>query len=166
MRSIFPSGTITFLFTDIEGSTQLWEKHPEAMKSALAKHDSLLRKIFESNRGHVFKTVGDAFCVAFASPSDALTASLEAQRAWGVTHCLAGEYAEAEERLNRALKIFQTLNTRWQIGCTLFEFGELSRAQNKIEEARENYSRALAAFEEMRAVTDATQTRVALEALG
>ncbi|MBI5713576.1 MAG: hypothetical protein HZC38_09175 [Chloroflexi bacterium] len=71
MSSIFPSGTITFLFTDIESSTQLWEKHPEAMKSALAKHDSLLRKIFESNSGHVFKTVGDAFCVAFDSPSDA-----------------------------------------------------------------------------------------------
>jgi len=90
MSSTLPSGTITFLFTDIESSTQLWEKHPEAMKDALAKHDSLLRKIFESHSGHVFKTVGDAFCVAFASPSDALTASLEAQRAlqtesWGET---------------------------------------------------------------------------------
>jgi len=83
-----------------------------------------------------------------------------------VAHCLAGEYAEAEARLNQALKIFQTLDTRWQIGRTWFEFGELSRAQNKIEEARENYSRALAAFEEMRAVTDATRTRAALETLG
>jgi len=125
-----------------------------------------LRRVCESNNGYVFKTVGDAFCVAFASPSDALNASLEAHRAWSVAHCLAGEYAEAEARLNQALKIFQTLDTRWQIGRTWFEFGELSRAQNKIEEARENYSRALAAFEEMRAVTDATRTRAALETLG
>ncbi len=89
-----------------------------------------------------------------------------AHRAWGVAHCLAGEYAEAEARLNQALNIFQELDTRWQIGRTWFEFGELSRAQNKTEKARDYFSRALTAFEEMRAVTDATRTRAALEALG
>src|SRR5262245_33220628 len=76
-----PSGTVTFLFTDIEGSTQLWEQHREAMKAALAHHDFLLRACCEARNGYVFKTVGDAFCVAFASPSDAVVAALEAQRA-------------------------------------------------------------------------------------
>jgi predicted ATPase/class 3 adenylate cyclase len=85
-----PSGTVTFLFTDIEGSTQLWERHPEGMKAALAKHDSLLRSIFLLHQGHVFKTVGDAFCVAFASPREALQSAVHAQQAlqgesWGET---------------------------------------------------------------------------------
>ena len=56
-----PSGTITLLFTDIEGSTKLWEAHPEAMQIALARHDALLREAIEANNGYVFKTVGDAF---------------------------------------------------------------------------------------------------------
>ena len=62
-----PTGTITFLFTDIEGSTQLWEQSPEAMRLALARHDTLLRQAIEVHGGHVFKTVGDAFCAAFAT---------------------------------------------------------------------------------------------------
>jgi predicted ATPase/class 3 adenylate cyclase len=76
-----PTGTITFLFTDIEGSTQLWEEHPHAMKTALARHDALLHQIFEAHHGYVFKTVGDAFCVAFIESSDALSAALEASHA-------------------------------------------------------------------------------------
>ena len=83
-----PTGTITFLFTDIEGSTQLWEQHPEAMQVALAHHDAILRQAIESHQGHIFKTVGDAFYAAFASAPDALLAALDAQRAicaesWG-----------------------------------------------------------------------------------
>ena len=89
-----------------------------------------------------------------------------AHRAWGVAHCLAGDYAEAEARLDQALKIFQKLDTRWQLGRTWFEFGELSRAQNKTEQARDYFSLALTAFEEMRAVLDAARTRAALESLG
>jgi class 3 adenylate cyclase len=54
-----PSGTVTFLFTDIESSTQLWENHPEAMKDALAKHDLILREAIGSNGGQVIKTTGD-----------------------------------------------------------------------------------------------------------
>lgn len=75
-----PSGTVTFLFTDIEGSTKLWEEHPEAMRSALDRHDALLRSAIESNNGHVFKTIGDAFCAAFPTAPDALSAALAAQR--------------------------------------------------------------------------------------
>src|SRR5437773_6529668 len=76
-----PSGTITFLFTDIEGSTRLWEEDPEGMRLALARHDALLRAAIEANGGHVFKTIGDAFCAAFATPSDALAAAVAAQMA-------------------------------------------------------------------------------------
>ena len=61
-----PTGTVTFLFTDIEGSTRLWEQHPEAMRDALARHDALLRQAIETHGGHVFKTMGDQFCAAFA----------------------------------------------------------------------------------------------------
>ena len=62
-----PAGTITFLFTDIEGSTRLWDQHPEAMRSALARHDALLKKAIESHNGTIFKTMGDAFCAAFST---------------------------------------------------------------------------------------------------
>src|ERR1700737_2947534 len=75
-----PSGTVTFLFTDIEGSTRLWETQREAMTTALERHDALLRQCIESRGGHVFKTVGDAFCAAFATAASAVDAALAAQR--------------------------------------------------------------------------------------
>src|SRR5579884_1453224 len=78
--SPLPEGTATFLFTDIEGSTRLWERAPEAMREALARHDALLREAVEAHRGHVFKTIGDAFCAVFAAAPDALVAALAAQR--------------------------------------------------------------------------------------
>ncbi len=77
----YPSGTVTFLFTDIEGSTERWERHPAAMQEAVRRHDALLRSTIKSHGGHVFKTVGDAFYGAFALAPDALTAALAAQRA-------------------------------------------------------------------------------------
>jgi len=73
-------GTVTFLFTDIEGSTRLWEEAPEAMRSALVQHDDLLRAAIESFDGHVFKTVGDAFCAAFDDPCRAVEAVLACQQ--------------------------------------------------------------------------------------
>ncbi len=76
-----PTGTVTFLFSDIEGSTQRWEQHRAAMDAAVKRHDALMRSAIEQHNGFVFKTVGDAFCVAFARVSDAVTASIEAQRA-------------------------------------------------------------------------------------
>src|SRR5215218_5745365 len=75
-----PTGTVTFLFTDIEGSTRLWEQHPEAMRAALARHDAILRQAIQAQCGHVFKTIGDAFCAAFATAPEALAAALQAQR--------------------------------------------------------------------------------------
>src|SRR5687768_1194226 len=76
-----PSGTVTFLFTDIEGSTQLWEKFPEAMQEALAKHDSILREAIESNGGHVIKTTGDGAHAVFSTAIDAINTTITAQRA-------------------------------------------------------------------------------------
>ncbi|HTO20869.1 MAG TPA: adenylate/guanylate cyclase domain-containing protein, partial [Spirochaetia bacterium] len=76
-----PTGTVTVLFTDIEGSTRLWEQKNAEMKVALARHDTLLRSAIESNGGYVFKTIGDAFCAAFATAMDALRAALDAQAA-------------------------------------------------------------------------------------
>ena len=76
-----PTGTVTFLFTDIEGSTRLWELHPETMAVALASHNQVLQDVLAQHRGHVFKTVGDAFCSAFSDPSLAVAAAVDAQRA-------------------------------------------------------------------------------------
>ncbi|MGA8532971.1 MAG: tetratricopeptide repeat protein [Candidatus Tumulicola sp.] len=80
-----PSGTVTFLFSDIEGSTQRWDHNRAAMQEALRVHDHVMRRALEANGGHVFKTVGDAFCVAFATPESATAAALDAQRALGAT---------------------------------------------------------------------------------
>jgi len=75
-----PTGTVTFLFTDIEGSTPLWEQSPEAMRAALAGHDGSLRRAIESSNGVIVKTTGDGVHAAFALAADALAACLAAQR--------------------------------------------------------------------------------------
>ncbi|MDQ7857407.1 MAG: tetratricopeptide repeat protein [Armatimonadota bacterium] len=72
---------LSFLFTDIEGSTKLWERDPEAMKAALAAHDDILRRAIGQGGGRVFKTVGDAFLAVFAAPADAASAAVAGQRA-------------------------------------------------------------------------------------
>ena len=83
LQSAGPSGTVTFLFTDIEGSVRAWEENPERMRAALRRHDDLVRKAVTERDGYVFKTVGDAFCVAFAAAGAAITAAVEAQRRLG-----------------------------------------------------------------------------------
>ena len=84
-----PTGTVTFLFSDVQGSTRLWEDHPEPMREALARHDALLIAAIAEAGGHVFKTGGDAFFAAFDRPEPALRAALAIQRAlqgepWGL----------------------------------------------------------------------------------
>jgi len=78
-----PSGTVTLLFTDIQGSTRLWEAEPEQMAAALRRHDDIMRTAIEGAGGYVFKTVGDAFCAAFATAPAAVEAALIAQRELG-----------------------------------------------------------------------------------
>ncbi len=74
------SGTLTFLFTDIEGSTKLWEADEVAMRVALTAHDEVLRTIVEAHSGTVFKHTGDGMCCVFASPTNGVAAPIEAQR--------------------------------------------------------------------------------------
>jgi len=74
-----PSGVVTFLFTDIEGSTNRWESDPEAMRAALAEHDTLLQTVIEAHAGRVFKHTGDGVCAAFSSARNAVDAAIEAQ---------------------------------------------------------------------------------------
>ena len=75
-----PSGTVTFLFTDIEDSTRLWESTPTDMAAAVQAHDVIVRSAIERHGGHVFATGGDSFCAAFSSAMDAVSAAVESQR--------------------------------------------------------------------------------------
>ena len=77
--SIIPVGTVTFLFTDLEGSTRSWEQQGPAMSKALARHDAIVRSACAGNNGYVFKTLGDAFCVAFGAAHVALAAAIDLQ---------------------------------------------------------------------------------------
>lgn len=73
------TATVTFLFTDVEGSTRLWEAHPDAMGELVARHDKLIAEAVERNAGRVFKTVGDACCAVFSSAPSAVMAAIEIQ---------------------------------------------------------------------------------------
>src|SRR6185503_10728881 len=74
-----PTGTVTFLFTDIQGSTKLAQEYPDHWESMRARHDAILRSAIETHHGHVFQIVGDAFCAAFHSASDALRSAVKSQ---------------------------------------------------------------------------------------
>jgi predicted ATPase/DNA-binding SARP family transcriptional activator len=116
------SGILTFLFTDLESSTRLWDEHEAAMSAALERHDALLREVVTRNDGRVMKTTGDGTFAVFANAAGALQAAAEAQRAleatvWGETGPLRARIAlhtgEAEQRdddyfgptLNRAARL-------------------------------------------------------------
>ena len=117
-----PSGTIAFLFTDVEGSTRLWEEHDHDMDGALAAHDGILRDAIAAESGYVFSTQGDAFAAAFDSAAAAARAAVSIQRAlaaheWpnaaGIKVRIGLHVGEAHERdgdyfgptLNRAARI-------------------------------------------------------------
>jgi tetratricopeptide (TPR) repeat protein len=88
-----------------------------------------------------------------------------AHRAWGVLHRLQGEHGAAERRLRQALALFQELETRWQIGRTLFELAALYRTMEQMDVARDYLAAALAVFEEMGAMPDLVRTQAALASL-
>src|SRR5438034_762024 len=96
--------TVTFLFTDIEGSTRLWEENPDAMRLALARHDVILRAAIETNGGVVFKTVGDAFCAVFPTATQAVDAALIGQQ-----HLLADSSTALQRHLG--LKVRMALHS-------------------------------------------------------
>src|SRR6476659_4968862 len=78
--STLPTGTVTFLFTDIEGSTKLAQQYPDSMPALLARHHEILDQAIQAHNGYVFQIVGDSFSAAFHSASEALNAALDAQR--------------------------------------------------------------------------------------
>ena len=108
-----PSGVVTFLFTDIEGSTRRWESDADGMRSALAEHDKVLRSAIEAHEGFVFKHTGDGMAAAFASPMAALEAAVDAQRELQLPVRVGIATGEAELRdndyfgtvLNRAARV-------------------------------------------------------------
>src|SRR5688500_8208616 len=86
----YPTGTVTFLFTDIEGSTKLAREHPELWETVRERHHAILQSAIDAHHGYVFQIIGDAFCAAFHTAKDGLNAALDAQRklkaeAWGNT---------------------------------------------------------------------------------
>jgi class 3 adenylate cyclase len=108
-----PSGVVTFLFTDVEGSTRRWEADADGMRVALAAHDAVLRGAIEAHGGWLFKHTGDGVCAAFASPRSAVDAAVAAQRDLGLPVRMGIATGEAELRegdyfgavLNRAARV-------------------------------------------------------------
>jgi predicted ATPase/class 3 adenylate cyclase len=108
-----PSGVVTFLFTDVEGSTRRWETDADLMRKALATHDEVLRSAIEAHGGWLFKHTGDGVCAAFASPRSAVDAAVAAQRTLELPVRMGLATGEAELRegdyfgaiLNRAARV-------------------------------------------------------------
>ena len=108
-----PSGVVTFLFTDVEGSTRRWESDADAMRAALAAHDEVLRAAIEAHGGFLFNHTGDGVVAAFASPRSAVDAAVAAQRALELPVRMGVATGEAELRdgdyfgtvLNRAARV-------------------------------------------------------------
>jgi predicted ATPase/class 3 adenylate cyclase len=113
MTVVAPSGVVTFLFTDVEGSTRRWENDADAMRAALAAHDEVLRSAIEAHGGCLFKHTGDGVCAAFASPRSAVDAAVAAQRELELPVRMGIATGEAELResdyfgtvLNRAARV-------------------------------------------------------------
>jgi len=93
-----PSGVVTFLFTDVEGSTRRWEADAQNMRNALAAHDEALRSAIEAHGGFLFKHTGDGVCAAFSSPKSAVEAAVDAQRALELPVRMGISTGEAELR--------------------------------------------------------------------
>jgi predicted ATPase/class 3 adenylate cyclase len=155
-----PTGTVTFLFTDVEGSTRRWEQEPAAMREALANHDEILRRAIERHGGVVFATGGDGFAAAFGRAGDAVAGAASAQAELQATDSLRVRMGmhtgEAVERggdyygptVNRAARLMavahggQVLLSRATqelvSGCELVDLGEhrlrdLSRAEHVFQ---------------------------------
>jgi class 3 adenylate cyclase len=108
-----PVGIVTFLFTDIEGSTRRWEADADVMRTALGSHDQVLREAIEAQRGWLFKHTGDGVCAVFSSPRSAVDAAVAAQRTLELPVRMGIATGEAEMRgndyfgavLNRAARV-------------------------------------------------------------
>ena len=113
MTAVAPSGVVTFLFTDVEGSTRRWESDADSMRAALATHDEVLRDAIEGHGGFMFKHTGDGVCAAAASPMGAVDAAVAAQQKLELPVRMGIATGEAELRdgdyfgavLNRAARV-------------------------------------------------------------
>jgi predicted ATPase/class 3 adenylate cyclase len=105
-----PSGTVTFLFTDIEGSTRSWEERPEVMRPSLALHDELLRGTVEAHGGHVVKSTGDGVFAVFAVAHDGVGAAIAAQLA----------LVDADWPADEALRVRMGLH----VGAATMQYGD------------------------------------------
>ena len=113
MTAVAPLGVVTFLFTDVEGSTRRWEADADGMRVALAAHDDVLRKAIDAHGGWLFKRTGDGVCAAFSSPKAAVDAAVAAQRELRLPVRMGLATGEAEVReadyfgavLNRAARV-------------------------------------------------------------
>src|ERR1700737_97781 len=113
MTAAAPSGVVTFLFTDVEGSTRRWETDADGMRAALPAHDEVLRSAIQTHGGFLFKHTGDGVCAAFSSPKAAVDAAVAAQRALELPVRMGIATGEAELRegdyfgavLNRAARV-------------------------------------------------------------
>lgn len=129
-----PTGTVTFLFTDLERSTRLWEEQPEGMKAALARHDELLADAVVAHGGHVIKTTGDGIHAVFSTADDAIVAAVAGQLAlageeWGPVgamrvrmglHTGVAEQRDADyygQVLNRAARLMEVAHAS-QVLCS------------------------------------------------
>lgn len=121
-----PTGVVTFLFTDIEGSTRLFQQYPQEMPLALARHHALLNEAIAAHGGRVFQIIGDAFCVAFDQAGNALAAALAGQRAlfaepWGAIGPL-------RVRMGLHTGPAEAVNGDYQSGITLIRVQRLMAA--------------------------------------
>jgi class 3 adenylate cyclase len=113
MMAAAPSGVVTFLFTDVEGSTRRWESDADSMRAALATHDEVLRSAIEAQGGFMFKHTSDGVCAAFSSPRAGVDAAIAAQRSLELPVRMGVATGEAELRegdyfgtvLNRAARV-------------------------------------------------------------
>jgi tetratricopeptide (TPR) repeat protein len=176
-----PSGTVTFAFTDIEGSTARWERDPAAMQEAVRRHDAIVSRAIEQCGGDVFKTMGDAFFSAFARPEDAVAAMLAAQRVLiGPDHPdvaqslndlanlyrAQGRYVEAEWPHTRTLAIREKAlgPDHPEVPESLDHLAAVYRDQGRHQEAEPLLSRALSIAEKALG-PDHRSTKSAREAL-
>jgi len=125
-----PNGTVTFLFTDIEGSTKLAQQYPAEMPSLLARHNEILNHAIKAHNGFVFRVVGDSFSAAFHNASDALNAALDTQRLlhnepWSSMHLKVrmgihtGDINQARKIYNETIKGWQDVGNRAAIAHQL-----------------------------------------------
>jgi class 3 adenylate cyclase len=162
MMAVPLSGALTFLFTELEASTWLWEKHPSTMRVALARHNALLRSAIEGNQGQVIKTTGDGLHAVFASAHAGVNTIVAAQRAlpaapWPETG-MALHTGEAALRdgdyygptLNRAARLLSLAAMAHELECLAF----LAVAADRMPRA----ARLLRAAEALREMTGAAMT--------